>query len=289
MVFNSIVSTPEAKFMTIDIINIYLNTSLQEYQYMRFNINMMPQEVINHYELQNEATDDGWVHCEIRKAIYGFKESRKLANIDLRAALATEGYKSCRFTHGLYKHKTQNVAFSFVVNDFLVKYINKKDADHLMMTLQKKYPIKINLKGDYYLGITLEWNYHKIHSERNVWLSMPGYVKEALIEFKRHFVKQQFSASPFQEPVYGSKVQYADIIEIPIIIKKQIHILQQICGKFLYYAWTIDSTMMHALNVLALQVAAEPTKTEEAQACFLNYCATNPDALECHLTVSQII
>ena len=42
MVFNSVVSTPDAKFMTIDISNMYLNTPLQEYQYMRFNINMIP-------------------------------------------------------------------------------------------------------------------------------------------------------------------------------------------------------------------------------------------------------
>ena len=36
--------------------------------------------------------------------------------------------------------------------------------------------------------------------------------------------------------------------------------------------------MMHALNDLASQVMTETMKTEEAQACFLNYCATNPDA-----------
>ena len=59
--------------------------------------------------------------------------------------------------------------------------------------------------GDYYLRMTLEWNYHHIHSERNVRLSMPGYVKEALIEFKHHFIKQQFSASPYKDPIYGRK------------------------------------------------------------------------------------
>ena len=83
MVFNSVVSTLEAKFTTIDISNMYLNTPLQEYQYMGFNINMIPQEVIDHYGLQNKATNDGWVYCEIRKAIYGLKESGKLANIKL--------------------------------------------------------------------------------------------------------------------------------------------------------------------------------------------------------------
>ena len=93
MVFKSVVSTPDAKFMTIDISNMYLNTPLQEYQYIRFNINMIPQEVFNLYKLQNKATSDGWVYYEIRKAIYGLKESEILANIELQAVLATEGYK----------------------------------------------------------------------------------------------------------------------------------------------------------------------------------------------------
>ena len=58
---------------------------------MHFNINMIPQEVMDHYGLQNKATGEGWVYCEIRKVIYGLKESGKLANIELRAVLATEG------------------------------------------------------------------------------------------------------------------------------------------------------------------------------------------------------
>ena len=56
MVFNSVLSTPYAKFMTTDISNMYFNTPLQEYQYMRFNINKIPQEVIDHYGLQKKAS-----------------------------------------------------------------------------------------------------------------------------------------------------------------------------------------------------------------------------------------
>ena len=77
-----------------------------------------------------------------------------------------------------------------------IRYINKVDADHLIITLQKKYPTKINWKGDYYLGITLEWDPNKVHSEGNVKLSMSGYVKEALIKFNHESTTQQFSVSP---------------------------------------------------------------------------------------------
>ena len=36
--------------------------------------------------------------------------------------------------------------------------------------------------------------------------------------------------------------------------------------------------MIHALNDLASQVTTGNLKTELAQECFVNYCATNPDA-----------
>ena len=46
MVFNSVVGTPDAEFMTIDISNMYLNTPLTDYQYMRFNIKMV--KILSH-------------------------------------------------------------------------------------------------------------------------------------------------------------------------------------------------------------------------------------------------
>ena len=71
--------------------------------------------------------------------------------------------------------------------------------------------------------------------------------------------------------------------------KKQIHLLQRIYGKFLYYARAINSTMMHALNDLASQVTTGTMKTEEAQACFFNYCATNPDAFIVYYASDMIV
>ena len=83
ILFNSTISTPGAKFMTIDISNMYLNTPLKDFQYMRFKIDLIPEEVIEEYNLRNKVDKDGWPYCEIRKIIYGLKESDKLANIQL--------------------------------------------------------------------------------------------------------------------------------------------------------------------------------------------------------------
>ena len=107
---------------------------------------------------------------------------------------------------------------------------------------------------------------------------MPGYVKAALIKFNHHSSKQQFTASPYTSPFYSRKVYFADPIDSPTFTPTQIHFLQRIVGKCLYYARAVDNTMIHALNDLASQVTTGIMKTELAQKCFLNYCATNPDA-----------
>ena len=46
LLLNSVVSTPDAKFMTLDVKNFYLNTPLKRYEYLRIPINLIPEEVI---------------------------------------------------------------------------------------------------------------------------------------------------------------------------------------------------------------------------------------------------
>lgn len=59
---------------------------------------MIPQEVIDHYNLTEKVTVDGWLYWEIRKAIYWLTEAGKLANIKLQSVLATASYLSYAFT-----------------------------------------------------------------------------------------------------------------------------------------------------------------------------------------------
>ena len=61
ILFNSVVSTENARFMTIDISNFYLNTPMKRYEYVRLNIKDIPDEVIEEYKLRDIATPDGRV------------------------------------------------------------------------------------------------------------------------------------------------------------------------------------------------------------------------------------
>jgi hypothetical protein len=64
---NSIISTPGAKFMTMDKKDFYLNTPMTRYEYMRLKISDMPDDVIEHYNFREIAT----IYCEIQKGIMG--------------------------------------------------------------------------------------------------------------------------------------------------------------------------------------------------------------------------
>ena len=40
-----------------------------------------------------------------------------------------------------------------------MKYVNKADALHLEKTISDAYPMKSDWAGEFYLGITLSWDY----------------------------------------------------------------------------------------------------------------------------------
>jgi hypothetical protein len=68
ILWNSVLSTPDAKYMCIDIKNFYLNTPLDRYKYMRFQLSSLPDHIIEQYDLRNKEKN-GYVYVECRKAI----------------------------------------------------------------------------------------------------------------------------------------------------------------------------------------------------------------------------
>jgi hypothetical protein len=59
ILFNSVVSTKDARFMCLDVKNIYLNTPMDRYEYMCMHIDLLPDEIILQYNLRALANADG--------------------------------------------------------------------------------------------------------------------------------------------------------------------------------------------------------------------------------------
>jgi hypothetical protein len=166
---NSVISTLGAKFLVIDINIFYLNTPLGRFKYMVINLSSLPQETIDKYDLI-ELSQDGKIYIEIQKGMYGLPQAGILANELLQRNLAKDGYRPTQHTHGLCTHDTHPVSFSFVVDNFGVKYVGREHAEHLMACIKKNYNISSNWNGRAYCVLTLDWDY-KNHT---VDLSMPG-------------------------------------------------------------------------------------------------------------------
>ena len=59
ILFNIVISTKGARFMTIDKSNFYLMTALKLLEYIRINIRDIPDETIAEYKLKEKQTPRG--------------------------------------------------------------------------------------------------------------------------------------------------------------------------------------------------------------------------------------
>jgi hypothetical protein len=134
ILINSTLSTKDAAMMMMDIKNYYLVTPLPRFEYMKMLLSRFPEEIIQKYNLNNLAVD-GWVNIEILKDMYGLKQAGILANQLLQTRLAPFGYYPARHTPGLWLHKSRPISFTLVVDDFAVKYVGKKNVEHLRKPL----------------------------------------------------------------------------------------------------------------------------------------------------------
>jgi hypothetical protein len=80
LLLNSVISTPKAKFMTMDIKDFYLKTPMARYKYMLLRLADIPEDVIAHYKLNNIATPDGFIYCEIQRECMAYHRPGSLPN-----------------------------------------------------------------------------------------------------------------------------------------------------------------------------------------------------------------
>ena len=276
ILFNSVISTPGARFMTMDISNFYLMTPLKRPEYIRVRLADMPDEIIREYDLRNKVNAKGFIFIEVTKGMYGLPQAGLLANELLEKRLNKHGYYQSKLVPGLWSHKTRPIQFTLVVDDFGVKYVGKEHAIHLQKVLEEHYKVTSDWTGTRYVGIHLHWDYLK----GQVHLYMPGYVKKALKQFQHQLRKKQHQPSPHTPIKYGAKKQYATTeSQAPPADKQQKKFIQQVCGKFLFYGRAVDSTVLTPISAIASQSAKPTIETLEQTKQLLDYLATQEDAV----------
>ena len=269
---NSVISTRNARYACLDIKNMYLNSDMDEPEYMFIYANLIPPEFMDEYNL-HDFVHDGKVYLQINKGMYGLPQAGKLAHDQLKAHLKKFGYAPCRLTPGLWKHQTRPISFTLVVDDFGVKYVNEEDLNHLIASLRQKYELHVDLTGSFMLGMSITWDY----ANRHVDISMAKYIKKALAKFQ-HNQPPHHQAQPHRwtPPVYGASVQTPPAPDTTATLNaKETKRVQEIVGTFLYLARAVDPTILVALNDISAKQSAPTRQTLTDLNQLLDYIACN--------------
>ena len=84
---------------------------------------------------------------------------------------------------------------------------------------------------------------------------MPGYIERALHRFQHPTpTKPEHSPHPWQKPTFGAKTHFALLPDATAALdaadKRRVH---EVLGTLLFYARTIDSTLLTAIGKLATE------------------------------------
>ncbi|KAL7489707.1 hypothetical protein ACHAW6_015410 [Cyclotella cf. meneghiniana] len=99
--FNSMISTPGARFMTLDISNFYLMTPLKHPEYLCMKLCDIPPEIIQEYKLKSLVEPDDSIYILVQLNMYGLPQAGLLANELLKKCLNTHGYFQSKLVPGL--------------------------------------------------------------------------------------------------------------------------------------------------------------------------------------------
>ena len=97
---------------------------------MRIPLIIIPQEIIDAYNLTALVDNQGWIYMLIKKGMYVLKKAGIITNQELVKHMAPFVYYPVHHTPGLWVHDNRHTIFSLVVDDFCVQYSSTEDAEH---------------------------------------------------------------------------------------------------------------------------------------------------------------
>eukprot|EP00804_Cyclotella_cryptica_P015223 CCRYP_000751-RA/>CCRYP_000751-RA protein AED:0.35 eAED:0.36 QI:0/0/0/1/1/1/3/0/419 len=271
LLFNSVISTPGAKFMTMDISNFYLMTPLPRPEYLRLKLSDIPTEIITEYRLDLLAEPDGTIYVLIQLGMYGLPQAGLLANKLLEKCLNAHGYHQSQLVPGLWKHIWRPIQFTLVVDNFGIKYVGDEHPQHLLKVLQEHYAVTTDWKGSCYIGITLDWDYAK-RSQCQATLKRPS----ANSNTPNHRLRNMhpFPLCPSNMAPYAKAPSLA-----PLFDPKGKKFIQQVCGKFLFLGRAVDPTLLCPISAIASQSSKPTVDTLKQTKQLLDYIATQDEAV----------
>ena len=90
--------------LTMDLKDFYLNNPMELPEYIQIKMSDIPEDVIQHYKLQDIDKADGYAYCRVKKGMYGLPQAWIIAQdlLDKRLAeydtLRANSHQDCGST-----------------------------------------------------------------------------------------------------------------------------------------------------------------------------------------------
>lgn len=128
---NSTISTPKARYCTLDTTDFYLNFTLPEPEHIAIELHLMLNDFIEQCNLQS-IVKNRRVLAKTWKGMHGLKQAGKIAHSGLKKHLQPHGYDPTPCTPGLWKHNKSRLTFTLIVDDFGIKCTSIEQVEHLI-------------------------------------------------------------------------------------------------------------------------------------------------------------
>ena len=138
LLLNNIISIPVEKFLGLDLKDFYLNTPMERLEFLRIKVSNFLEDVNEHYKLQEKVDDKGFVYVKYVYRMYGLLHTGIIYQKLLKQQLEKHGYCQSDKMSGFWKHDTGPSRFTLLVDDFGVKYVGKKHANHRINVLKEQ-------------------------------------------------------------------------------------------------------------------------------------------------------
>ena len=210
-----------------------------------------------------------------------------VSNKHLVKHLATQGYIEDPNVPCLFTNASNGIQFTLIVDDFGVKYSSTAALDHLIAaTHAGGWKLKVNLKGDKYLGINLAWDY----AANTLVTSMPHCVAKDLARFAPDIaLKGAPSPAVYVPPKFGEKVQYETIDNSAPASPAEKLWVQQVNGYFLYYACMQNPLILPTCNDISATQSNSTARTVAATWRLLNYLSSHPNHSTCYTGCDMVL
>ena len=100
LLLNSVISTLNAKFMSMDIKDFYLCTPMKQYGYFQIKLEVFSKDIINTYDLHNQVDANNNIHCKVRCGMCGLPQAGIMAQDFHEEQLLKAGYPQSKVVPG---------------------------------------------------------------------------------------------------------------------------------------------------------------------------------------------